>query len=567
MGGFRYLTAIVVIIIFLLSGCSLFVAQQPSGEEQVCVPKAKLTELLSELNVSIEELTGENASTGNQTPAEEMPEESIAQLVSTDADLSDLKSALDAANLTSTLSGQGTYTLFAPTNEAFDKLPTGLLDALMKNPSTLSDILLYHVASGRITASDLAKKTSLTTLEGKDLSISYSGGVLKINDAGIVTTDIMAANGVIHVIDTVLIPPASSEETTPAQNETGQVPSGGEQQQTPAANESGIPTKYYTEGDLVKLTPNATDADGDALTFTYSAPLDSNGEWQTGPGDAGTYLVTVTASDGTSTVSKQVRIVVRSGNSPPVIEGVGNMTVQEGDTVKFSPTVTDPDGDDVTISYSGWMTSSSYTTNYNDAGVHDVTITASDGKSQTVKTVQVTVLNKDRPPVLSPLSSVTVDEGDTVVINAQASDPDGDNVTITYSPPIGSDGTWQTHVGDAGTYLVTVTASDGQLETKQTMTVIVQSTNSPPVIQMDNVNEVVQEGSTKTITLNPVVTDPDGDDVTVSYSGWMTSATKVISEADAGTHDVTITASDGQAQTTKTITVTVKVNHPPSFTI
>jgi len=165
------------------------------------------------------------------------------------------------------------------------------------------------------------------------------------------------------------------------------------------------------------------------------------------------------------------------------------------------------------------------------------------------------------------LSAITVKEGDKVEVAAVATDPDGDDVTITYSQPLGEDGVWATEVGDAGTYLVTVTASDGVAEDKQTITIVVEGVNSPPVIELDNLEETLQAGETKVIELSPVVTDADGDDITVTYGGWMTSASKEITEDDEGDHEVTVTATDGVAETSVTITVTVELNTPPDFII
>ncbi len=425
MGELKYVTAFLVFLILILSGCSLFVAQQPAAGDKVCVSKEALSSVLSQLNMSIEDLN---------------------------------------SNQTGPAMGTGNETMTQPPAET--------------NTST--------------------------------------------------------------------VPPAVGNETT-----------------TPPVSE--IPTKYYKEGDLVKLSPVATDADNDQVTFTYTQPLDANGEWQTGPGDAGEYLVTVTASDGKSQTSREIRIVINSANSAPVINGVQNITVNEGDTISFNPQVSDADGDTVTVSYSGWMTTSTYQTNYNDAGEHLVTITANDGKTTTEKTVKVTVLQNNRPPVLSELEPLTVNEGELVSINATATDPDGDPVKIIYSSPLDANGQWQTKAGDAGTYLVTVTASDGTLEDSQTISIVVQSPNHAPVISIDNIDVTVDEGKTSLVTLNPIVSDPDGDNVQVSYSGWMTTSTKEVSSADEGVHQVTVTASDGQLQSSVTIDVTVNVNHPPSF--
>ncbi|MEH2284192.1 MAG: fasciclin domain-containing protein [Nostoc sp.] len=116
-----------------------------------------------------------------------------------------LVAAIQAAGLVDTLKGPGPFTVFAPTDEAFKKLPAGTVDALLKDPAKLKKILTYHVVSGKVLAADVAKLKTAKTVEGSDVKIDASNGV-KINDAKVATADVAADNGVIHVIDTVLIP-------------------------------------------------------------------------------------------------------------------------------------------------------------------------------------------------------------------------------------------------------------------------------------------------------------------------------------------------------------------------
>lgn len=122
-----------------------------------------------------------------------------------------LVAAVEAAGLVDTLKGTGPFTVFAPTDDAFAKLPAGTLDELLKpeNKQKLTDILLYHVVSGKVMAADVVKLTSATTVLGKDIKITVKDGKVYLNDnVQVVITDVEASNGVIHVIDTVLLPPA-----------------------------------------------------------------------------------------------------------------------------------------------------------------------------------------------------------------------------------------------------------------------------------------------------------------------------------------------------------------------
>jgi uncharacterized surface protein with fasciclin (FAS1) repeats len=120
-----------------------------------------------------------------------------------------LAKALTAADLVATLKGPGPFTVFAPTDEAFAKLPAGTLDTLLKpeNKATLQRVLTYHVVPGRVPAADVAKISSAKAVSGDSLPITVSGRTVMVDKARVVKTDIAASNGVIHVIDTVLLPP------------------------------------------------------------------------------------------------------------------------------------------------------------------------------------------------------------------------------------------------------------------------------------------------------------------------------------------------------------------------
>jgi uncharacterized surface protein with fasciclin (FAS1) repeats len=134
---------------------------------------------------------------------------SLANIVDTAANagsFSTLVTAIKAANLVDTLKGAGPFTVFAPTDEAFAKLPAGTVDALLKDIPKLKQILTYHVVSGKVMASDVVKLKSATTVEGSDVKIDATNGSVKVNDATVATPDVAADNGVIHIIDTVLLP-------------------------------------------------------------------------------------------------------------------------------------------------------------------------------------------------------------------------------------------------------------------------------------------------------------------------------------------------------------------------
>ena len=329
--------------------------------------------------------------------------------------------------------------------------------------------------------------------------------------------------------------------------------------------EDTVPTKTVVEGDLVSF-PNlaAKDPEGDPLAYIFSSPLDEDGEWQTKVGDAGTYFANITVSDGINEVTQQVKIVVKNANRQPVIQLASSaIAVKEGETVKILPTATDPDGDKVTVTYSGWMTASSYKTTYNDAGEHKVTITASDGAAESTAEVTVTVANVNRAPVVTQIQDLMLDEGDKVTLLPVAQDSDGDKLSFVFSEPFDERGVWQTKAGDAGKYRVNVTVSDGELADSMTFFIVVQPANQPPVIT-GLAELTVDEG--QKITLDFTVTDAENDTITTAITGWMTAISYQTTYDDAGAHEVTVSANDGTSATTKTIKITVNdKNRPPVF--
>jgi uncharacterized surface protein with fasciclin (FAS1) repeats len=122
---------------------------------------------------------------------------------------STLLAAAEAAGLVDVLRSAGPFTVFAPTDEAFAALPEGTVESLLQNPDALRDILLYHVVSGKVMAADVIKLDRAETAQGGWVSISTYGGTVRINDARVVTADVEASNGVIHVIDAVILPTAN----------------------------------------------------------------------------------------------------------------------------------------------------------------------------------------------------------------------------------------------------------------------------------------------------------------------------------------------------------------------
>lgn len=327
--------------------------------------------------------------------------------------------------------------------------------------------------------------------------------------------------------------------------------------------EKALPLKEVMEGEQVNF-PNleAKDPDGDTITYTFTAPLDSKGEWQTQQGDAGKYHVIITASDGKNKVEQEVLILVKSANKAPVILAE-DIVVTEGDVINFEPSVTDADGDSVRVEVNGWKTDFPYQTNFEDSGTHYVTVTATDGKETVSKDVKMIVKNQNRAPMFEPIDDIVIKEYDKITLRPKAQDPDGDEITFEYTEPLNNFGDWKTEKGDAGKYEVTITASDGELSDQQTIMIIVESSNEAPIIG-GAADMTVKEG--ETVELGITAEDPEGKEVTITYSGWMTSDTKEVGYDEEGTHEVVVTASDGEMVSKKTIQITVEdVNRAPVF--
>jgi len=130
----------------------------------------------------------------------------IVDIAVADGRFTTLVTALQAAELASVLSGDGQFTVFAPTDEAFANLPEGTLDSLLADIPALKDILLYHVTSGSVMAADVVTLDSAPTLQGQSVDISVMGSSVMVDQANVIITDIVASNGVIHVIDAVILP-------------------------------------------------------------------------------------------------------------------------------------------------------------------------------------------------------------------------------------------------------------------------------------------------------------------------------------------------------------------------
>ena len=130
----------------------------------------------------------------------------IVDIAVSNGNFDTLVTAVQAAGLVETLKGEGPFTVFAPTDEAFAKLPSAALNALLADPKALANVLTYHVVPGKVLAADVVGLDTAGTVQGQSVDIAVKGGKVFVDGAQVVMTDVMAANGVIHVIDTVILP-------------------------------------------------------------------------------------------------------------------------------------------------------------------------------------------------------------------------------------------------------------------------------------------------------------------------------------------------------------------------
>jgi len=404
-----------------------------------------------------------------------------------------------------------------------------------------------------------------------------------------------------------------------------------------------IGNQSIDEGETASQDIEATDDDGDdiALTIKVQDKSDNstlpasaydfvdNGDgtasfsWVTSSGDAGDYLVTVTADDGNGGKDTETfSIEVGEENTDPEIEAIGNFTIDEGEGISVDIEATDDDGDDITLSFvlklgtatipaseysftdNGVGTASvSWMTSTGDAGTYVATITANDGNGGSdteVFTVTVEEPTTNTDPVIADISNQTVDEGEAVGASISATDDDDDDITLSfvlkkggttvsiseYSFTDNGDGTgnfsWVTEVGDAGNYTATVTANDGNGGTDtESFNITVEAAgggpNVAPVIAAIT-NKVIDEGQTAIAAVN--ATDANDDDIALSVSVVNSLTLAVVPPADYsftdngdgtgsfswtttsgvyGIYLVTVTADDGTESSVKTFIVKVNV--------
>ena len=368
---------------------------------------------------------------------------------------------------------------------------------------------------------------------------------------------------------------------------------------TIAVNSTNIPPEleeigdqWVNENETLTIVVNATDPDGDELAYSASNMPDGatfnnttrTFSWTPSFEHAGTYPgVYFEVSDGELTNWTSITITVNDTNRPPEIEEMVDQMVSETETLTVDVNATDPDYDvliyscnrtDLFFDFNPLTGIGSWTPDYGNAGTYYVGFGVSDGKGGIDnETINITVKDVDRPPELEEIGNLTVNENETLTVDVNATDPDGDALIYScnrtdlftdFDPTTGT-GSWTTDYDDAGIYCVDFGVSDGKGGIdNETVNITVEDVNRPP--ELDGIGDKsVNESGLLEFTVN--ATDPDGDELTYSASNLPSGATFNSTTrkfswtpafGQAGVyHDVNFEVTDGESMNFKNITMTV----------
>ena len=315
---------------------------------------------------------------------------------------------------------------------------------------------------------------------------------------------------------------------------------------------AAVKTFRVQETDLVTLTPKAVDQDNDTVTYTYSPPLDSNGQWQTDYDDAGEYPITITASDGVNKKTQEVLLIVENKNQPPYLKEK-KVTVKELQTLDLKPFVADPDNDPLEYVFTfPFDKQGLWTPGYEDQGTFVAKFSVRDGEFNFPMRVEVEVLDTNQPPQIlrsfSEKEEVSVKENEQFSFYVEAVDGDVDELTYSWNlngKPLSEDseGEYFFDYDSAGRYRLALHISDVIHKIEKKWAVQVVDVNRKPTVNL--LPLTMQEGEVATLQLPQE--DEDGDklryvfDEKFNASGiWQTTYD------DAGTYTLNYRVSDGK---------------------
>jgi hypothetical protein len=314
---------------------------------------------------------------------------------------------------------------------------------------------------------------------------------------------------------------------------------------TPGFSLSMIGDQQIAQGQTLTLKMSVTNLDGKELSYSAS-PLPSGAtfsnqtfSWTPTAGQVGSYQVTFTVSDGQSQDSETITITVTAPNHAPVLGAIGGKSVRENESLSFSVSATDADaGDSLSYSATGLPSGAEFSggtfrwqPEYDQAGSYQVTFVVSDGRDQDSETVTIVVANVNRPPVMNELSDRSIDAGNSLEFGVSAIDPDGDSLTYSADGvPAGASFTghtftWTPGADQGGSYPITFTVSDGDLQGTRTVTITVvppqPDTTAPVVARCTPEPDAIQVPLNNLVTLH--ITDAgrgvDGQSVVIRVNG------------------------------------------------
>ncbi len=361
---------------------------------------------------------------------------------------------------------------------------------------------------------------------------------------------------------------------------------------------ASIGNKSILEGATFSFNVSATDSDGDSLTYTVSdAPAGAGFDTATGAfswspefNQSGSYSVTFSVSDGLDSDTETILMTVTDVNRSPVLSSIGTQTIGENSLLTFTITGSDPDNDALSYSAEDVPAGASFnpvtrlfswTPEFqvsDNIRVYQVTFRVSDSVADDTETITINVTNVNRAPLLDPVGSQTLTEGDTYNLVVNATDPDLD--PITYSAPNLPDGavfipstrsfSWIPGPDQSGSYDVIFTASDGSLSDSETVTFTVNNGNEAPVLDAIGAKSIAEDSR---LVFVVSASDINGDSLTYSSSGLPDGAEFDVEQqrfswtpdyTQAGTFTATITVTDGLLSDAETVGITVSnSNRPP----
>lgn len=355
-----------------------------------------------------------------------------------------------------------------------------------------------------------------------------------------------------------------------------------------------IGNRVISENEELKITLNANDPDGDEITYSASGiPEGSKFEgnvftWKPGYDSvrknsfvdkvldnfrvlSRSFYLQFAASSKVKKAIQNIVITVKDADRAPVLEDIEPITINEGDSLKISPKAYDPDGDKVSLSYSGFIGKDSYKSNFGDAGTYYVKVTASDGLLEASKFAQINIRHANRAPVFGKMQDIRAKEGDNVAILLDARDPDGDEITYSIdNPPEGSSlkgnvflwtpGYNTSNKKETKEFSLVFAASDGKSQSRQIAKIEISDRNRIPKII--DASKSISAKVNEPVIMFVKASDEDGDELSYTWNFGLLESYKATAAhqrtfTSRGLKNVKVVVSDGTDEAEQLINVNV----------